>query len=148
MQWLLYLLVGAAGVLNAVQAGCNATMRKVLDAPVASGLVIVAVSFSTMLVGGAVAGQLSWPAAGRFGQLPWWGWLGGVFGAFYVMMMLLTAEKIGAAVFMGVTVTAAVVASVALDHFGWVGFKEHPAGLARLAGAALMVIGVLLVARY
>jgi transporter family-2 protein len=45
-------------------------------------------------------------------------------------------------------VTAAVVVSLALDHFGLVGFEEHRANPWRLLGAALMIAGVALVARF
>jgi bacterial/archaeal transporter family-2 protein len=45
-------------------------------------------------------------------------------------------------------VTAAVVVSLALDHFGLVGFEEHRASPWRLLGAALMIAGVGLVAPF
>ncbi len=48
---------------------------------------------------------------------------------------------------MGIIVTAAVVVSLALDHFGQVGFEVHRAGLWRIVGAGLMVAGVVLIAR-
>jgi transporter family-2 protein len=35
--------------------------------------------------------------------------------------------------------------SVIFDHFGWLGFTEHPAGIARVLGCVLMVIGIALI---
>jgi transporter family-2 protein len=69
-------------------------------------------------------------------------------GATFLMSMLLFAQRIGAGAFMGLSVTAAIITSVALDHFGLVGFKEHPVGWLRLLGCGLMVAGVVLVARH
>ena len=148
MQWLLYGFAVVAGILNAVQSGCNATLGKSLQIPFVAALTIVAVSLSSLLLAGAVFGQLSWPGADKIGQVPWWAWFGGVLGATYVMSQLLVAQRIGAAAYMGLTVTAAVVASVMLDHFGWLGFKEHPIGVWRLVGVVLMIGGVGLVSKF
>jgi bacterial/archaeal transporter family-2 protein len=49
---------------------------------------------------------------------------------------------------MGLSVTAALITSIALDHFGLVGFKEHPVGWWRVLGCGLMIAGIGLVARY
>ena len=64
------------------------------------------------------------------------------------MAQLFVAEHLGSAVFMATTVTAAVVMSLLLDHFGLVGFKQHAAGVGRIAGAILMFAGLALIARY
>jgi bacterial/archaeal transporter family-2 protein len=40
-----------------------------------------------------------------------------------------------------------MAASLVVDHYGWVGFAEHAITPLRLAGAVLIVIGVLLVRR-
>ena len=38
MQWLLYGFVVVAGALNAVQAGCNSSLNKVIEQPIAAAL--------------------------------------------------------------------------------------------------------------
>jgi bacterial/archaeal transporter family-2 protein len=45
-------------------------------------------------------------------------------------------------------VTAAVVTSIVFDHFALMGFKHHPVLVLRIAGAALMVAGLWLVATF
>jgi len=55
---------------------------------------------------------------------------------------------LGAAVYIGITVTASAIASVRLDHFGLLGFQQHSASIGRLIGAALMIAGVSLIAKY
>ena len=42
-------------------------------------------------------------------------------------------------------VTSSTVLSVVFDHFGWLGISEHPASIGRVAGCALMVLGIGLV---
>ncbi len=74
---------------------------------------------ATVAVGG------SFPS-GKLGDVPWWAWTGGVISAIYIVSMLVGAGQLGAGLFTGLTVTAAVITSVALDHFGLVGFQQHP----------------------
>jgi transporter family-2 protein len=40
------------------------------------------------------------------------------------------------------------VCSVVLDHFGWLGFEAHAASPLRLVGAALMIVGFVLISRF
>ena len=37
--------------------------------------------------------------------------------------------------------------ALVVDHFGWLGLPEHPITLTRLAGVALLGVGVWLVSR-
>jgi bacterial/archaeal transporter family-2 protein len=46
MQWLLYGFAVVAGALNVVQAGCNSSLNKVIEQPIAAALMILAVAFS------------------------------------------------------------------------------------------------------
>lgn len=144
----LYAFALVAGMLNVFQAGANATLSKSLGQPFVAALIIVIISATTLLLSGLVSGQLVWPEGHKWSAVPWWAWLGGTLGAVVVMSQLLVAQKIGAGAYIGLTITAAAVASIILDHFGWIGFKEHPANLGRIAGAILMVAGVGLIARF
>jgi transporter family-2 protein len=148
MKAFLYLFAAGAGALNAVQAGCNAGLAKALGNPFAAALAIVGVSFTSLLTAGVVSGRLAWPDMDRVAGAPWWAWFGGVLGATFVMSQLLVAAQVGAGVYIGLTVTASIIVSLLLDHFGLVGFEVHPAGIGRLMGAALMIAGVALVTRY
>lgn len=88
------------------------------------------------------------PAADKIADTPWWAWMGGLISIASTVAGLTFAQKMGSGVFTGVSVTAALATSIILDHFGWVGFKVHPASLVRLAGTALMVVGLWLVAKF
>lgn len=147
MTVLFALIALLAGVLNTVQAGANTTLNKVLGQPV---LVALTVSVANALVYLAAAPflGLGWPGSGRVSQVPWWAWLGGVMGGAYVLAVILLAGRLGAAVFTGLTVTAGLITSVLLDHYGWVGFTQHPAGLWRILGCGLMIAGVALISLF
>ena len=73
MQWLLYGFVIVAGALNAVQAGCNSSLNKVIEQPIAAALMILAVAFSGVFTVGIISGQLGMPEMASFHRVPWWG---------------------------------------------------------------------------
>jgi transporter family-2 protein len=77
-----------------------------------------------------------------------WAWVGGLISIASSMAGLLLAQKMGSGIFTGTSLTAALVTSVMLDRFGPVGFKQHTASPARMAGCALMVVGVWLISGF
>ena len=111
-------------------------------------MVSLAVSIGAIVVIMLVPGRYGLPGTDRLAQVPWWAWLGGLMSAGLTAAQLYLSKKIGAAAFLGLIVTAGVVTSILLDHFGLVGFKVHPASLWRILGGALMIGGVGLVARF
>ncbi len=147
MQVLLGLVALVVGVLNTVQAGSNSTMNKTVESPFFATMVVATGGIATYLVAGLFTG-FALPSAGRLQQAPWWAWIGGVLGALYILAMIFLAQKLGSAVFTGLTVTAAVATSVLLDHFGLLGFDQHTAGPGRIAGALLMGGGLALISLF
>ena len=143
---LAYLFVIVAGAASTALSGSNATMAKMIGQPVVAGLVVQLVTIVALLGVGMVRG-LRWPEAGTWGQLPWWAWLGGFGGATILLSQLYVAQQVGAAPYLAITVTAGVIVSIAMDHWGLVGFEQVRAQTGRLIGGVLMVGGVVLVAR-
>ncbi len=151
MQALLLVFTVVAGVLNTLQSGSNSTLNKRLDHPLASATVVYLGGLVLLLLGwlGAqLVGKGGFPAADRVAQVPWWGWIGGTLGLAFVFGTLLVAPKLGAALYTTVSVTAAIVTSLALDHFGWMGFEVHHAGAGRIVGALLIIGGLGLIAKF
>ena len=147
-MWYLYGLVLLAGIANAVQPGQNGTLAKSFSQPLTAGLVVgIGAAFSVLVVG-LVSRRLAWPTYLEVAQVPWWAWFGGLLGGGVVITQLLIARQIGAGSFLGLLVTAGVVTSILLDHFGWAGFDVHPASLWRILGGLLMIGGVVLVALF
>lgn len=136
-----------AGLLNAVQSGVNSTLGKQIG-QFQAGLVSFGLAFVLFVVAGTMTGRLAWPGGERMAGVPWWAWFGGVLGAVFVLSQLFVAQSLGSAVFIGIVVTASVVMSLVLDHYGLVGFEVHRVNLGRVAGAVLMVAGVGLIARF
>lgn len=137
-----------AGIATAIEPGQNAGLAKSLARPLLAGVVSLVVSIAAIIAAMLVTGQYGVPGMDRLAQVPWWAWLGGLMSAGLTMAQLYISKRIGAATFLGLIVTAGVVTSILLDHFGLVGFKVHEAGLWRILGGVLMIGGVGLVARF
>ncbi len=144
MQYLLYPLVILAGFMNPLQAACMSAVNKAIERPFMVGIVSVCGTGLVTLAGSLLLGQLGF--GGKAAQVPWWAWLGGVAGAIFLVTQPVAALKIGAGPFIGLTVTASLVASLLIDNYGWLGFPQHAAGPWRLVGAGMMIAGVSLVA--
>jgi transporter family-2 protein len=142
----LLLLAVFIGCLLPVQTGVNAQLRTFLGNPMATALV----SFGVGTVGLLVAVlwlRIPVPLAEAWSQSAWWQWSGGLLGAIYIAAVVVLAPRLGAGTLIAAVVGGQMVASLMLDHFGWVGFPEHPASGLRLLGAALVMLGVALIQR-
>lgn len=140
-----YLLLGAAlivGLLVPLQAGANAALGRALGHPLWATLISLAVSLVCMAPA-LLAFRVSAPSITGLAGQPRWIWIGGVAGVIYITAAVLLAPKLGAARFMTAVIAGQILASMAIDHYGLVGFEAKPITLPRLTGAALVVVGVL-----
>jgi len=92
------------------------------------------------------------PFAGRewtskLGNVPWWGFLGGVVGSGLVILANTALQRLSTGTFVAVTLAAQLVASAVMDHFGFAGSPIHALGPARLLGFVLLGVGAVLVVR-
>jgi transporter family-2 protein len=146
-----YLFIVATGLLIAMQAGSNATLQKSLQNPVLSSVISFGSGLAALLLALAIYTAVTktpLPRGMQWSAVPWWGWIGGTMGAVYVLAGVLTAEKVGSGIFIGLSVTASILASIAIDHYGLLGFHRHAAGPGRILGGALMVAGMLLIGKF
>jgi transporter family-2 protein len=142
--WVFVLFGLAAGAMLPFQAGINAQLAQYLDSPLRASLVSFVVGALVLLPIVAVFAR-GLPSAERVSSAPWWVWLGGALGAFYVAGSITSAPKLGAVTLIAVILAGQALASLVVDHFGMVGFDEHPATLGRVAGIGLIALGVLFV---
>lgn len=140
----LYPFILVAGALMAIGVVWNAQLRGALENPwLAAAVSFVPVVFAFALIFLLRPSPL--PTRENLAGVRWWMPLAGITGAVAVFAGLLVVDKVGAGAFNGLLITANLLASIALDHFGWVGMKRVPAGPARLGGVALMIVGITLI---
>src|SRR6266540_3119217 len=95
MVWLYLLFAFAAGVALPFQAGVNAQLSHWIDSPIRAAFVSFAVgTVALLLVSLLVFKPL--PSTGRLGDAPWWVWLGGRRGGFYVFAAAWPAQHLAA----------------------------------------------------
>jgi bacterial/archaeal transporter family-2 protein len=139
--WAYLLFAFAAGVVLPLQAGINAELAEWLHSPIRAAFVSFLVGSLLLAVAAALVFR-PLPSWSRVGDAPWWVWLGGALGAFYVVGSIVSAPKLGAATLIGLIVAGQAMASVIVDHFGWVGFEPKPISAGRLVGMGLVAAGV------
>ena len=146
MTLLFVLLAVAAGSLFPVQAGVNASLRLSLGHPILAAVTNFFVGLS-LLVSYALVTEVKLPAVSQIVKAPWWCWLGGSMGALLVLSGIVLSYRLGATTFAACLILGQLVASVVVDHFGWVGFQQHSINFQRVAGLVLLAAGVLLIQR-
>ncbi len=139
-------LAVAAGVSIVIQQALNANLRTALNSAAWSGFVSYFVGLVCMALL-AVALRDPMPSAAIAGRIPWWAWSGGLFGALFIGLAIFLVPQIGAATFIALLVAGQMLASITFDHFGWLGLAQRSIDLPRLAGAALLIAGVVLIRR-
>jgi bacterial/archaeal transporter family-2 protein len=140
------LIALASGAANPFQAATNAQLNKQSHSPLWAGIFIYASGLLGLLAAQVFVRQAFPGAALR--EVNWWAWLGGLISILSTMVGLTLTQKLGSGLFTGLSLTAAVVTSVLLDHFGIVGLKQHAASPGRLVGCALLVAGIWCVAKF
>ena len=138
------LLVIGAGVSLALQQVVNANLRAEIDSPWWAGfasyfggmvvMLVVALAVEGPSLSGPVVARTSWPS-----------WTGGLLGAIYIATAIFMVPRLGAANVVALIVVGQMLGSVTFDHLGLLGIARRPVNPMRLAGAAFLILGVILV---
>lgn len=136
-----------AGAILPLQAALNAGLAGRTTGPLFSTFI----NFSSGIIAiilALIIFRVPLPSFSTTTSVPWFYWCGGLLGAFFVITTMMSAPKLGASLMIAVIITGQIGASLAFDHFGWMGYPVHELNVGRLAGAACLVAGVYLVFRY
>ena len=138
------ILAVAAGISLVMQQALNANLRAALDSAAWSGFVsyfvgVVCMGLLALLLRDPI------PLAATAARIPWFAWSGGLFGAIFIGLAIFLIPKLGAATFFVLLVSGQMLGSIAFDHFGLMGIPVHPVSVVRIAGAMLLVGGVVLI---
>jgi bacterial/archaeal transporter family-2 protein len=143
----LYPVILVCGALQAWGPPMNGALRGALTNPwLASVISFLPVIFILAIVVVCVPRPL--PTADGLSNMPWWAPLGGLIGSFAVIAGLLFVDKVGAAIFGGLTITANLIMSLLIDNWGLFGMPVHSLNIWRVLGCALMVAGIALISRF
>jgi transporter family-2 protein len=137
-------LAVAAGISLVVQQALNANLRTALNSAAWSGFMsyflgVLCMAALALLMRDPV------PSAATAARIPWFAWSGGLFGAIFIGLGIFLVPRLGAATFFALLIAGQMLGSIAFDHFGVLGIPVHPVSAVRIAGAALLVGGVVLI---
>jgi transporter family-2 protein len=124
----------------------NAQLRKVLDNANLAALISFLVGTLTLILL-IVVTRTPLPDREALGGIPVWAWFGGVLGAFYVASTTVVAVELGATTLLALALLGQLAGALVVDHYGWLGLPVNPLTGTRIAGVALLGIGVWLVSR-
>jgi transporter family-2 protein len=136
----------AAGIGLVIQQAVNASLRSALQSSAWTAFTSYGVGWVCMVLL-ILALRDPVPAANLVTRVPWWAWGGGALGSVFIVLGIFLVPQIGAATFFTLVIAGQMLASVAFDHFGWLGLTQRPIDASRLIGVALLIGGVVLIRR-
>jgi transporter family-2 protein len=134
-----------SGAFAALQTPTNAMLSRAVNSPVNAALISFAVGTAALLVIALAMGARPNPGAVR--GLPAYAWACGLYGAFFVTAAAFAAPRIGLGFFIALLVAGQMGMALILDQLGAFGLERRPVDMSRIAGAAAILVGVLLIRR-
>ncbi|MBM1171299.1 DMT family transporter [Microvirga arabica] len=130
------------GVFLASQAPINAALAKSLRDPVLAACISFGIGFVVLAVLSALRG--AWPSGSAMAAAPWWSWLGGLLGAFYVAVVIWGVPQLGVVSTVAALIFGQVAAALVLDAVGAFGLPVQAITWQRLLAAGMILGGLVL----
>ena len=133
------------GIGIPILAALNGGLGGRLGSPMAASMILFGLAFLIATTGALATGSVGQI---RFtNDIPFHFYFGGLFVAFYVISVTFIAPKFGVGNAIFFVLVGQLISAATIDHFGLFGALRFPVDAKRLAGIALMVVGVWLARR-
>lgn len=143
--WLLRAFGVVMGMGSATQTAVNGHLGRVIESPIQAGQISLAVGLLVLIVLVlALPGDRRALASG-ISPGPWWMWLGGLLGAFFVFGGATLAPILGTGTTVIGSLTGTIVCGQALESLGIGSGKRAAPTPWRIAGLAIVLAGVAMV---
>jgi bacterial/archaeal transporter family-2 protein len=139
----LYILVALGGAGLALQMACNSRLRVATGSPVLATLISVVVTLIS-LTGVWASGVTPRGTLPAFSSVPIWAWGGGALAGYYLVASLVAIPRLGTAAVFSLVIAGQMITALVLDATGALGVAHIALNVKRVAGAALLLIGVVL----
>ncbi|MFZ2112436.1 MAG: DMT family transporter [Solirubrobacteraceae bacterium] len=139
------LLAALAGVLVGMQAPVNSRLGRSIGSVQAATFSFVVGTVALAIVASLFYGGLE--SFGQVGKAPAWALVGGLLGAVYVTVAILTVRTLGVSGLTAIVISGQLAAAVVIDRFGLLGVSKQSIPPLRVVGLVLLVAGVVLVVR-
>ena len=140
------ILAGLSGCFLPIQAGLNAKLGKAGASPVYASLISFVIGVAALALYVILTREtFSWAG---LKTAPVYAWVGGVLGAFYVTVIILSFPKLGPGLTFGLVVAGQMFISIFLEHFNILVAKPHPITYMRIIGVLLVIVGVIIIRKF
>ena len=136
-----------AGALLPIQGALNSKMGKSIDNPVLAAFISflvgsIALCFYLLLT------KQPFSFSVAYKQAPWYAWLGGLLGTFYVAGTIIILPRLGVALTFSLVVVGQLFIALIMDHFGLLGVEVKSINFYRILGVFFLITGVVLIRRF
>lgn len=139
----LIFLVALGGALIAAQGPIYVRMASALGGPLPAATLAFAIG-SLALAAITLTTRTPWPTLESVVAVPLWIWLGGLIGAFVVIVSIFAVPRLGVANYAVVVIAGQLGASYLYDRTGLLGNATREFSAANLIGLSLVLIGAAL----
>ena len=130
------------GVFLSAQAPINAALARALGDPLLAACISFGIGFVLLAALSAFRG--TWPSGSAIAAAPWWSWLGGLLGAFYVAIVIWGVPQLGVVSTVAALIFGQVAAALVLDAVGAFGVPVQAITWQRLLAAGMILSGLVL----
>lgn len=146
-RFLFIIMALALGAILPTQAAINARLSKTVGSPIVGAFISFAVGTIALFLYLLSTRQLSLNGA-SFQQSPWWIWIGGLLGTFFVAGIVILLPRLGVALSFSLVVAGQMTAAIIFDHFGLLGVTVKEISTGKIIGALLLIAGVFLIRKF
>ena len=145
MKYILRFVTLIVGALMPVQAILNTRLGKQTGGPLMGSLMSFGVGLICLFILNLATNYTAVAQLKPSGTSPWYIWLGGILGAIFVGYITYVNQRLGMALTFTLAVSGQIFASLVIDHYGLLGSATRTITLEKIAGAILIVTGLILI---
>lgn len=145
MKYLMMLLTLLAGALLPVQAILNTRLGKQTGGALMGSLLSFFTGLVFLLILNLAMNSSSVLQLKPSATQPWYIWVGGLLGAIFVGYITWVNQRQGLALTFALVVSGQIFISLLMDHYGLLGSAIRTITLEKVAGAVLIIIGLVLI---
>lgn len=138
MQLIFFLLPLIVGIAITTQTGVNSQLRLAVGSPLVAAFISFFVG-TVILAALVLVTNQPLPTSQTLLQIGWTKYMGGLLGAFFVTVVIVSASRVSASSLFALIVAGQLITALIYDHFGLLGFKQTSATPTRIAGALLLI---------
>jgi transporter family-2 protein len=145
---LLFIIMALAlGAILPTQAAINARLSKTVGSSIMAAFISFGVGTIALFLYLLITRQISLNGV-SFQQSPWWIWIGGLLGTFFVAGIVVLLPRLGVALSFSLVVAGQMAAALIFDHFGLLGVSVKEISTGKIIGALLLIAGVFLIRKF